>query len=129
VTWRSLHIPFDVIADKLGRTTGACHTKYYSVVNRKTTPDRYMEILSDPYKYLQEHDVDDAEKLAIARAFLREMDYEVGGRENIVLYGDEWLPIKVAIGKYTILYEKHYKERCVLVWVQASGDVVVLVVV
>ncbi len=125
VVMRAARVPFALIAVELGRTENACHTKFYNLVDRDGKQDRYMEILSDPMKSIEDK-MTTGEVQAVGRAILRGKGFEVNGRANTVTYNNIECGIHTVIGAHLILGEALFDvdKDYVVVWLHPSGRTV-----
>lgn len=125
---RAAGVPFALIAKMLGRTENACHTKYYNTAASKIPKARWVEVMSDPVRYVESHEYRLAQhyKNAIGRTILRGVGLDTDGKKNTVHVGDKEYPIMTIIGRHLLLGEGLPSEM-VLVWLSSQGTTSVYV--
>ncbi|TSA55868.1 hypothetical protein D4R42_04785 [bacterium] len=120
---RAEHVAFDLIAKELGRTTNACHTKYYSLMSRAATSSR-MEVRDPARSAFNRLDkLKTRHRDAIGRAILRNKGMEVDGLQ-VDVSGTPY-PYVTVIGPHALLSGDKAREA-VIAWLLPSGESIVL---
>ncbi len=123
IVMRAEHVAFDVIANSLGRTTAACHTKYYSSMAKLARTSRYET--GDPaslaFKGIEK--VQTKHRDAIGRAILRNKGMKVD-ELSVEVNGDMY-PYITTIGPHALLRGESSRDT-VIVWLLPDGGAIIL---
>ena len=104
---RKARVPFKLISRELKKSVNACHTKFYTLSTMTAKDGDYMEVLSNPLKFMEGKDLSTGETEAVGRAILRSRNVRVDGRSNLAFIqydgGEVGHKIHTVIGPHLLL--------------------------